>query len=659
MSRYLRALALLLFSIGVPSQGHSQSRGFQLNHYEPTPAGEWSFWVDHPWYSSTRYFAGGFTLNYARAPFILAETNPDGSVKRVDPILAHQLLGHFDLAGSFLDRVNLSFSLPLTLYEAGTARFGVSPVQGAAVGDPRFGVMVRLFGQPDRSPFSLHLGGYVFVPLRHFSQDLPAQSSDSEIRALPKLVLSGLPWRIRWSVTFGADIRSFEQLGTASNPDGSTTGTALQFGALVHYADLKRRLAIGPEVVFRTIVNRGLAGNPDYSSLEMFITGHYNIAGQVQIGLAGGLGLLREPGTPDGRFLFRIAYAPIRKKPEPVARPAIRDRDQDGVSDEEDVCPDAMAGPHPDPQRRGCPAPDRDHDGIYDPEDLCPDVAPGAYPDPQRRGCPAPDRDGDGAYDPEDRCPDVPAGGQPDSRPDRKGCPAPDRDGDGVIDMEDACPDKHMSAHPSKLPGQKGCPATDRDFDGVYEPDDLCPDVPPGLNPDPAKPGCPLPDRDGDSVPDTTDACPDKPGAPSTDAKKNGCPGLVEIKGGLLEIRQQVFFKTNSDEINAGKSRGVLDAVASALTALPQIKKVEVAGMADDKGSAKHNLELTERRAQSVRRWLIGHGIAEERLGAKGYGQVKLVAGESKKAQRARNRRVEFRLLDPPQPAAARAPAPQ
>src|SRR5262249_14315844 len=161
-----------------------------------------------------------------------------------------------------------------------------------------------------------HLGGHIYVPLRHFNPALPAESSDSEFRARPKLVLAGLPWRIRWSFTFGVDIRSLSQIGTAASPDGSTTGTAIEFGALLHYADLQRRFAVGPEVLFRTVVNRGHAGDPNYSGLEMFLTAHYNIGGYVQLGLAGGLGLLSEPGTPDGRFLFRIAYAPIRQSKE-------------------------------------------------------------------------------------------------------------------------------------------------------------------------------------------------------------------------------------------------------------------------------------------------------------------------------------------------------
>ncbi|HNO67637.1 MAG TPA: hypothetical protein PKI49_03945, partial [Pseudomonadota bacterium] len=56
-----------LASLWSSPSAHAQDvkAGFQVNRYEPTAAGEWSFWVDHPWYSSTRYFAAGITLNYA------------------------------------------------------------------------------------------------------------------------------------------------------------------------------------------------------------------------------------------------------------------------------------------------------------------------------------------------------------------------------------------------------------------------------------------------------------------------------------------------------------------------------------------------------------------------------------------------------------------
>ena len=91
---------------------------------------------------------------------------PDNSFKETGSIIKHGLYGHLDVAGSFLDRVTIAFSLPVALYEKGTAIDGVAPLGGAAVGDPRLGIMVRAFGQPDRSPFSLNLGVTVWIPIK-------------------------------------------------------------------------------------------------------------------------------------------------------------------------------------------------------------------------------------------------------------------------------------------------------------------------------------------------------------------------------------------------------------------------------------------------------------------------------------------------------------
>src|SRR6516225_8165914 len=97
----MAASALLCSFTGVPT-AHAQNQGFELNRYQPTAAGEWSFWVDHPWYSSMRYFAAGITLNYAHNPLVFGSVNPDGSFNQQTAVIANQLIGHIDLAGSFL-----------------------------------------------------------------------------------------------------------------------------------------------------------------------------------------------------------------------------------------------------------------------------------------------------------------------------------------------------------------------------------------------------------------------------------------------------------------------------------------------------------------------------------------------------------------------------
>ena len=96
-----------------PRLCHAQSlantnHGFQINRYEPTSAGEWSFLVDHPWYSSTRGFAAGLTLNYAHNPLVFGFRDQNGAFLFDRSLIAHQLIGNLDVAVSFLDRFLVS-----------------------------------------------------------------------------------------------------------------------------------------------------------------------------------------------------------------------------------------------------------------------------------------------------------------------------------------------------------------------------------------------------------------------------------------------------------------------------------------------------------------------------------------------------------------------
>jgi outer membrane protein OmpA-like peptidoglycan-associated protein len=271
-------------------------------------------------------------------------------------------------------------------------------------------------------------------------------------------------------------------------------------------------------------------------------------------------------------------------------------------------------------------------------------------PPPPPKPAPPKDSDGDGITDDVDQCPDKPAGAHPDPAPDRKGCPAGDADLDGVTDDADKCPNEAQGAWPD--PDRPGCPDKDDDGDGVPNHQDQCPAEAAGLMPDPQRKGCPAPDRDHDFVPDAVDACPDKPGAPNDDPKKNGCPGLVLIEAGQIHINRPVFFATDKDTI-LKKSFPVLKAVGDALKSTPGVRKVSIEGHTDDRGNADHNLELSQRRADSVRAWLIEHGIEAERLEAKGYGSTQPIRTNKTNKGRAENRRVQFTIVDPAQPPAS------
>ncbi|MBL8327496.1 MAG: OmpA family protein [Rubrivivax sp.] len=106
-------------------------------------------------------------------------------------------------------------------------------------------------------------------------------------------------------------------------------------------------------------------------------------------------------------------------------------------------------------------------------------------------------------------------------------------------------------------------------------------------------------------------------------------------------IHLSVQFATGSDKL-AARDAALLDNVAQALkTKELASDSFAIAGHTDSTGDARINLELSCARALAVRRYLVGRGVAEERLSAYGFGSARPLAGEE--AALAANRRVELR----------------
>jgi OOP family OmpA-OmpF porin len=258
---------------------------------------------------------------------------------------------------------------------------------------------------------------------------------------------------------------------------------------------------------------------------------------------------------------------------------------------------------------------------------------------------PPSDRDKDGILDKDDACPDEP--GVKTDDPATNGCPPPlpDRDNDGIPDKDDACPD--VAGVRTNDPKTNGCPP-DSDHDGIIDAEDACPDVPGIRTNDPKTNGCPPPDpdRDKDGIPNDVDACPDVPGDPDPDPKRNGCPKAMVVAG-QIKILDQVKFKLGSAEI-LPESDSILGAVKRILDEHPEIKKVSVEGHTDNQGSAAYNKNLSTKRAASVVKWLVGHGVDAGRLSSVGYGLTRPMDTNSTEEGRKNNRRVEFHILEGP-----------
>ena len=195
---------------------------------------------------------------------------------------------------------------------------------------------------------------------------------------------------------------------------------------------------------------------------------------------------------------------------------------------------------------------------------------------------------------------------------------------------------------PSPRPRPRSLPG-DRDKDGIIDPDDECPDDPEDVDGFQDEDGCPDIDNDDDRILDVDDLCIDRPEKYNTVEDEDGCPdnGPVIEREGEIEILDVIEFEFDSDVIRE-ESHGILRAVAKTIELNPKIQLVQVRGHTDERGSAAYNLDLSQRRARSVREFLAGEGVARERLDSRGFGEEKPLVREHNEAAWARNRRVEF-----------------
>jgi len=255
---------------------------------------------------------------------------------------------------------------------------------------------------------------------------------------------------------------------------------------------------------------------------------------------------------------------------------------------------------------------DSDGDGINDDADKCPTEAEDKDGFQDDDGCPDNDNDNDGVADASDKCPMDPE--DKDGFQDDDGCPDPDNDQDGIPDAADKCP-------------------TDAEDKDGFQDDD----------------GCPDPDNDGDGVPDGSDKCPDQQETKNGYQDDDGCPddvpkAVAKFTGAIKGIN----FKTGSDEI-LRSSNATLDAAVKVLKDFPDLK-LEIQGHTDNQAMMKgskfaDNMALSQARADAVKTYMVGKGIDESRLTAKGYGDTVPVADNKNKAGQAKNRRVEFKLV--------------
>jgi OmpA-OmpF porin, OOP family len=190
---------------------------------------------------------------------------------------------------------------------------------------------------------------------------------------------------------------------------------------------------------------------------------------------------------------------------------------------------------------------------------------------------------------------------------------------------------------PAPLPA--AAPAGDRDFDGIPDNVDKCPDQPEDKDGFQDEDGCPDLDNDNDGIPDIADKCPNQPETINGWQDDDGCPDQViaELTG--------IGFDENSATID-GYSNEILEHAYRILRDNPRLQ-VEISGHTSSEGDADFNLDLSLKRANAVKAWLVKKGIVEKRMFTIGHGADKPIGDNAHSDGRRKNRRIEFRILGP------------
>ncbi len=138
-------------------------------------------------------------------------------------------------------------------------------------------------------------------------------------------------------------------------------------------------------------------------------------------------------------------------------------------------------------------------------------------------------------------------------------------------------------------------------------------------------------DRDRDGVPDSKDKCPDTPRGAIVD--KDGCWAF-----------HGVLFDFDQASIKSGYEHLFNNAI-KVLKLNPGLT-VEIQGHTDSRGTVTYNQNLSERRAEAVKRYLVNNGINASRLTTKGFGESHPVASNKTESGRSENRRVVYKRTD-------------
>jgi len=618
-------VAVLFVAAAWPKEAGAQTdwkadSTFSVQLLEPVPGPGNFLSVNGTQIGEDFLITGGFLAHYQYRPFVLYRCEP-GTGGTGEPacelesepmasIIEHQVVSDFLFSVSFFKLFTAGLAFPVTFWQTGNQLHIDSGTSAGdlpatiAPGDLRLHLKFRLFPfrEGDKEGFGLAVEPVITAPLGHLVDDIPSPEEDrtgsflgsGNVTAMGRLVADFRHDPFHVAAQIGYRWREEAEFYAR------TIGHQLVYGGAFGWWPIREL-----EVVVEAFGWNGFTTKLDQSPVEIDAAVKYRFWGPLVLTAGGGRGIIGM-GAPVARAFVGLAYEPPREIV--VESP---DRDGDTYPNEDDGCPDDPEDFDQFQDEDGCSDPDNDNDGVLDVYDACP-MAPE-------------DRDG---FEDEDGCEDL------------------DHDKDGIPTPADQCPDQAEDFDAFR--DEDGCPEPDNDEDTLPDEADVCPDDPEDMDGFQDDDGCPDPDNDMDGVLDQSDQCPDEPETLNGTADEDGCPDrgptLVVVTATQIEIKQQINFETDSDRIVGQRSFDILNVVAGVLRANPHIR-IEIQGHTDNRGSHDHNMDLSQRRAESVRRYLIQQGIAADRMQARGYGPDVPIEDNRTARGRQKNRRVEFHIL--------------
>jgi hypothetical protein len=472
------SLSALLAAPAVRAQTAPATDGeFSVQRFDPAPGPHNYFSTRGARVDGHLGWSTGLVVNYAGDPFLVKSCrtqtdcdNPSAAPGRaqdvhvVDKIITGDLLGSLTL----INRLQIGLKVPIS-YVHGQGvpdSTGTLPgLSGAGLGDIQVEGKIRAYGEV-KDPVVLGATLFFTAPLGHATAENLYIGDQT-----PTVGVRGIFDGKHGPFSFGGNLAGvFRGEGRV----GSTT-----MGSEFRYS-----VAAGYEVspLVRILVD-GFGGTKfsaenGSNSLEIDGGGVITPLGSpISILAGGGGGVIQGIGVPTFRAFVGVSYTS-----------ETRDRDGDGINDNQDQCPTEAEDLDGFEDTDGCPDRDNDGDGIADKDDKCPNQAEDMDGFQDSDGCPDPDNDGDGVDDGHDQCPDKKE--TMNGFKDDDGCPdEPDRDNDGVPDARDQCPDQAEDT--DGFQDTDGCPDPDNDGDGINDEDDECVDEPETKNGFQDEDGCP------------------------------------------------------------------------------------------------------------------------------------------------------------------------